>query len=275
MHLSSHYHNGSGKNKHPAKALFYAFKASEQGHPRAFSRLAELYHTGNGCGIDLERSFGYFVKSAELGYEGSMYNVASLYEAGKGVAKDLIKSFEWMKRSAAGDAEAMYLAGLAKKYQDGKGCERDFKKAVRLFERAEKKSRGKSDHAKFLCSLGGVYMWPGKSKEVDHAKAFRFISRAAEMGSIESQHLLAFLYLADEGVKQNFERSFYWMKRAAEGGHRVSMQNLANFYREGINGACEIDLREAAYWDERYGIASQLSDRSWEKGIAGLRIELD
>jgi TPR repeat protein len=273
MHLSSHYHNGSGKSKHPAKALFYALKASEQGHPRAFSRLGELYHTGKGCEVDLVRSFGYIVKSAELGDETSMFNLSALFRAGKGVEIDLLKSFEWMKKSAAGDAETLFLAGLANKYQYGTGCKKDFKKALRLFERAEKKSRGMPDHEEFLCSLGEVYMWPAETKEVDHSKAFRFISRSAEMGSAKSQNLLSFLYVADGGVKQNFERGFSWMKRATEGGHILSMLNLANFYRQGIKGVCEIDHREAAYWDERYGIANQLSDRSSEDGSAGLRIE--
>jgi TPR repeat protein len=68
-----------------------------------------------------------------------------------------------MKNSAVGDAEAMNLAGVAKKYQYGTGCERDFKKALRLFKRAENKSRGMLDHEEFLCSLGEVYMWPEKS----------------------------------------------------------------------------------------------------------------
>ncbi len=73
---------------------------------------------------------------------------------------------------------------------------------------------------------------PDMEEEVD--KSIEQFSKAAELGSIASQLILAGRYELGEGVPQSDEQAFKWYFQAARNGNSRAQNNLGWMYMTGI-----------------------------------------
>ena len=62
----------------------------------------------------------------------------------------------------------------------------------------------------------------------DKEKAFFWLLRAAEQGEAESQYNVAVMYAKGEGVKQNDSSAHEWMRKSAEQGYELAVNEMKN-----------------------------------------------
>lgn len=94
--------------------------------------------------------------------------------------------------------------------------------------------------------LGEMYL-DGIGVEVDHQKAFFWLSKAARAGDAEAQYLLGFMYENGLEVAVNIKRAVKWYTESALQGDILSQYNLAIIYKEG-KGEIVKDMSKAFKW---------------------------
>src|SRR6266481_492064 len=67
----------------------------------------------------------------------------------------------------------------------------------------------------------------------DYAKTLRLIRPLANDGDAAAQYNLGLLYMAGQGVPQDYSDAMIWFQRAAEQGHSVAKLYLGVMYAEG------------------------------------------
>lgn len=93
--------------------------------------------------------------------------------------------------------------------------------------------------------LGLSYLESGKTDE-----GVKLIRQAANQDQPAALYRLAKLYESGEGVSANAETARQLTDRAARGGNRIAMHDLALYYAEG-RGGVDIDMNKAAEWFEK------------------------
>lgn len=81
-------------------------------------------------------------------------------------------------------------------------------------------------------------------------KRFAVVSKAAGMNDLVSIYELSTLYLDGIGTAKNREKGLRWLRRAANRGHVLAMDNLAAAYLNGRLGLPK-DRRMADHWARR------------------------
>ena len=78
-------------------------------------------------------------------------------------------------------------------------------------------------------ALGRMYI-RGEGIPEDKAEAFKWFSRSAEQGNLDSQHELGNCYILGRGVSQNISKAYKWWSIAANRGYANSQYNLGRMY---------------------------------------------
>ena len=78
------------------------------------------------------------------------------------------------------------------------------------------------------------------------ASSLEEIIRQAENGSAEAQADLGWTYFSGKGVEKNYEKSFFWYKKAAEQGLARAQVNLGILYETGLG--VEKNTEQAKFW---------------------------
>jgi hypothetical protein len=94
--------------------------------------------------------------------------------------------------------------------------------------------------------LGQMHL-DGIGTEVNHQKAFFWLSKAANSGDVEAQYLLGFMYENGLKVTADIKRATKLYKKAASQGDILSQYSLAVIYKEG-KGEVKKDMKEAFKW---------------------------
>ena len=58
----------------------------------------------------------------------------------------------------------------------------------------------------------------------------RKLTWEAERGNATAQYDLSFAYLKGDGVKEDFDKAMYWLKKSANQGHSIAENDLAVIY---------------------------------------------
>jgi len=75
---------------------------------------------------------------------------------------------------------------------------------------------------------------------------FKACNLAAEKGEADAQKHLGSLYLAGEGVEQNYQQALHWFQQASAQGHAVATYNIGVLHDKGLG--LEKDYVEANKW---------------------------
>lgn len=205
-------------------------------------------------------AFAAFREAAQAGNVTAMNNMAACYDNGQGVPQNQAEAFRWTKAAAEEGYAASYYF-LARRYFSGNGTNVDLAQAKIWAERAVQSSPNFREKAQALLqSIQNKGANQGTGSRVDEAinlkKQGRFQEAAAinreeaEKGVPAAMHNLANCYESGEGVPQDREESFRWMKAAAEKGLIPSFYALAIKYFRGNGTEPDLDLAET--WLDKY-----------------------
>ena len=214
-----------------------------------------------------QSEFDEIFLKASGGDSNAQLALGSFYARGiKPAVADARLALEWLEKSAAqNNATAMNYLGVI--YGEGKIVPRDFKKAVYWREKAAENASAAEKYALATAFIYG-YMLPSDAK-----KAREWLEKAALDGNMDAANQLvsisrnagdkeavrrwnevksnAQLKLAAAGdVSAMFEvyrkyltgrggfyksvpKAIYWLRRAAESGHRTAAETLANMHLSG------------------------------------------
>ena len=104
----------------------------------------------------------------------------------------------------------------------------------------------------------------GIGTEQDYEKAFYWLKKAAEQGLAKAQNYLGVCYECGRGTDKDFSKALYWYQKAAEQGDSTAQWNLGIYYEQGTGS--EQDYSKALY---RYQKAAEQGD-STAQYILGL-----
>ena len=140
-----------------------------------------------------------------------------------------------------GNALTQYILGNG--YYNGKGVEKDQKKAAYWYEKAAEQGYAAAQN-----NLGFLY-YNGEGVEKNLEKAVHWYEKAAEQGYAAAQNNLANCFYRGEGLEKNLEEAVYWYEKAAEQGNVAAQNNLGNCYYQG-EGVGK-DWEKAVKWYEK------------------------
>lgn len=197
-------------------------KSADHGDMRAQYLLGHFYETGENMseGKSNERkAFKYYLKSANQGYSPAQNEVGECYYYGFGIAKDLDKAQEWYQKAATQD-NADAQCGLGKIYID-----KDYYvESVKYLQKA-------SDQDISIAAywLAVLYQYGSNGIEQNDDKAFRFYTKAADLGNSSAQNELADIYIE----KENYDKAFYLYKQSSKQNNKDALYSLGCLYSEG------------------------------------------
>lgn len=172
-------------------------------------RLADMYASGEGR--NHEQAAKLYRLAAEQGHEYAQRRLGQMYSAGAGVQQSYAEAAQWYKKAAIREPIARF--NLARLYQAGRGVPKDTEQAKFYYM-----ASGMADG---YFSLGQMYFL-GKDSPKDDVLAFKWHWRAAQLGQIDSQTFIGFLYRFGKGIKSNKIRSYMWYEIAALSGNRIA-----------------------------------------------------
>ena len=150
--------------------------------------------------------FHYFVLFS-LSFAGTYQEAVDAYKIGQyDIAAEI-----WLSLAEDGDPESQ--RELAFMYQQGKGIQQNYKKAVFWYTKAAEQG---NQSAQF--NLATMYRF-GKGVAVDSNLMLKWYSAAAIGGHEWAQMELGGVYRLGEGVEKNPAKSYFWLGLAAKKGN--------------------------------------------------------
>ncbi len=225
-------------------------EAVDLGYAAAYNNLAVMFQNGETAKAegnqiapqapDRKTARDLLQRGADLGDVLALYNLGLAYKNGDlGVNAELAseqttevtsaaKAYQYLSKAAeTGFVPAMIETALALK--DGRGIDRDTKRAIELLEIAS--SRGSWEA---MYQLGEIYRFGTETLATDESAALVWYARAAEAGDTRSQARLADMLTEGTGLPsaQREAAGRYW-RLAAAGGDEWAQMKLANLVRDG------------------------------------------
>jgi hypothetical protein len=175
LSVASHYANGAGVARDPAKASKYIRKAAEQGLARAQCLLGLNYASGDGVKIDKREAARWLRRAAEQGLAEAQFDLGLCYANGDGVGKNAVEAVEWYRRAAAqGLPDAMSELGNC--YLEGNGVPTDIPEGVKWTRTAAEQGWGPAQNIFGLCYS------KGRGVAKDYVQAYKWFNLAAAKG---------------------------------------------------------------------------------------------
>ncbi|MCX7082320.1 MAG: tetratricopeptide repeat protein [Methylococcales bacterium] len=166
-----------------------ALHAATLGNQEAEFDVGLMYLTGDGIAKDAPQALTWLLKAANHDVTDAQYNAALMYLTGDGIAADTEQAFVWMTKAALNNAvDAQYNLGLM--YDKAHEADKSFTwlaKAAAL------------DHQQAQYHLGRMYL-KGYGTEVNLVQALKWLSKAAEQGSLEAQAVIDFEFTDPDTV---------------------------------------------------------------------------
>lgn len=169
------------------------------------------------------------------------YLLARAYEKGAcGIAQDPARAMQTYRQAAEhGHMLAQYRLGEMN--FTGTAGATDFPEAKKWFLLAAEQGHGLSQLR--LAFLNAEAHFKGLT--VDYAEAEKWFLKAAEQDAGDARFRLGNFYHNYKNPPE-LEKAVYWLTRAAEGGHRVAMFDLARLLRKGEGAPA--DAGKALAW---------------------------
>lgn len=213
QYLLGEYYEANGKSEDDFRKAFELLSASASKNcaPAKFG-LGLLYEHGKGTDLNIEEAFRLYREAASSGYiPAQLWLGASLLAREDGSSNK--EGFSIIKKASdTGNSKAQVL--LASAYLEGKGVEKNPSEALSLLETVFRKNDDEKANAAY--SIGWIYM-EGKGVPVDYAKAFPWITSAANYGAYDAKDRLKTLLdkLPQIKIRRGSAIYFDWPKSNA------------------------------------------------------------
>ncbi len=173
---------------------------------------------------------------------GELNNLGRKYYNGRGVNKDYKKAFEYFSQAAQkGNLQAQYNLGII--YENGKGVKQDYQEAMKWYLKV-----AAQNYVKAQLNIAMIYK-NGKGVKQDYKEAIRWFLKAAEQNYAEAQYCLGKIYESGTDLKQDYKEAITWYLKAAEQNHSDAQYSLGLMYDNG-NGLRQ-DYQEAIKWYQK------------------------
>jgi len=140
---------------------------------------------------------------AEQGHLDAVYNLGVIYYTGQGVSRDYKEAVRWYQKSAArGHSRALYNLGLMS--VQGQGVSQDHQEAVRLFKKSAEYGYTPAKN-----NLGVMY-YNGEGVPQDYRVALRWFSKAAGEGDVDAPFHLSEMYRLGKGVIKDYGLAYMY-----------------------------------------------------------------
>lgn len=254
-------------------ALWWYFRAAEQGHSRALFKLGKLWSGSQpalalaqlqasaaqglaeaqfACGQaaareqppDYRAALAYYRQAAEQNFAPAVSAIGDLYAAGDGVPRDLPTARNWYRRAVGLDWPAAQMALAALDGVEEGRTPRNKKARRGSTERRRNESRWlkveERGDAQARFHLGQMYE-QGMGVEADVAHAQSLYRLAARQGHAEAQYALARLAQA-----QQDPQALDWYDKAARNGSAAAQCVLGTHLVEGVG--LGRDVLQGLHW---------------------------
>lgn len=125
---------------------------------------------------------------------------------------------------------------LATSYATGDGVEIDYKKALKLYKKAEKKSQG---FEKSLAQYNiGLMYYNGEGMKPNYKTAMKWFKKAVlneDPYNIWAADYIADMYATGKGVKEDKKEALNWYKKTADKGSAKGAYEAGMAYLKGID----------------------------------------
>lgn len=221
------------------KAAKWLHTAAEKGYAPAQKNLGEMYVEGMGVTKDPQKGIFWLKKAAAQNSAGAIYALGRIYQTGdKGIRNEEEAEKWWTAGADIGDHRSQYYLGLIKlkdgdipaavelfmqsaekKYPEalyalamlsieGKGIDRDEKKALTFLEKASLKGHSEASFS------AGMMRYTGRGCLQDYKAAFVLFSEGAELGHIGSLYMRGIMYLNGTGTEKNIKAAEKYLTAA-------------------------------------------------------------
>ncbi|GBB89765.1 hypothetical protein RclHR1_16560006 [Rhizophagus clarus] len=263
-----YYNNIVIKENNSVKAFELFLKAANNNYSIAQIYLAKCYYDGYGINCNKKIAFDWCKRAVNNGSIIGKFYLGYCYEFGIGIVNNEKESAYWYNEaSRCGNTTAkLYLANC---YRLGKGVDKDEIKAFKYYE-----TLAKQEISDAQLELGNCF-YNGIGTKVDKIQAKHWYEKAANKGNIIAKNVLKKYYNKKTGIetentkktkpyktlfyknlsqlglyyigkillKANYEKSFYYLRKAARDGCKYSQFNLGKCYQLGTG--VRKDTREA------------------------------
>ncbi len=149
-------------------------------------------------------------------------NLAYCYEEGKGTQQDYGKAIQLLAR-AANNGSDYALLNMGHYYMNGWGVKKDTLRALSLWDRA-------ADHGYDFANqdLANHYVYEG-----DFEKAAKYIGKSVALGNKDAMYKYAMFYMDGLGVKTDSVQGMEYLKKAADLGVAEAMTYIGDAYLTG------------------------------------------
>ena len=146
----------------------------------------------------------------------------SLCQAGP--SKDYAESLKWAEAAAAaGNAEGLYLLGLA--YEHGRGVETDMPKAVGYYKKGVDLG-----HPGAMCNYA-VCILNGHVADAEEKDAFGLTLCAAEHGFDQAMYNVARMYQFGSGVEDDMQKAIEWYEKYLQVHPDDELREKVDFFK--------------------------------------------
>lgn len=197
-----------------------AWQAAQNGDANAYYWLGCFYYQGEGTKQNYTEALKYFQKAANNGDAYSYAWIAKIYYYGNGCAQNYEEAFKWFLKAANAGQTVVY-GWLGSVYYEGKGCNKNYGEAIKWFKKA-----AENGDTRAYVGLGASYM-----QLKQYSEALPWLKKA-----VDNNESLAFFWLGIyySFVRQNYQESYKWMKKAAESDIHDAYGHLARMYLTGM-----------------------------------------
>jgi len=263
--LAYYYAIGYGVPADLAKANRLARRAAEHGMAGGLVEIGDAYAAGAiGGPPDIGRAMEYYYEASSYGESAASEKLnelekknvpqAGLYHAlgyvreanrAKWIAPTRVRENVRTVTALAGDnPRALVELGCA--HLDGEYAKMDYAFARDCLKRAMAEG---NIEAMFFLQKMRLRGWGEKAAP---AEALTEIHELARQGSLEAANYLGYLYYwapsEAPGLEKSREKAFFYVRKAAAGGHPFGLMNLAFCYENGIGTPVNYALAAKIYW---------------------------
>ncbi len=269
--LASHYANGTGVARDPAKSVKWLRKAADQGLARAQCLLGLSYANGEGVKPDKTEGARWLRRAADQGLAEAQFDLGMCYANGDGVPKNAAEATAWYRKAAdQGLPDAQCELGNC--YLEGNGIPKDIPEGVKWTRKAAEEGFGQAQNALGVCYLKGT----GVTK--DYVQAYKWLDLAAAKGDDRADDARVNLasaerFLTPEQVAeaQRLAHEFKPQKASAPGVSPSSATNAAPLRSSsGVGQAATANTASAPAAASRTGVVNiSAADDSYEIFVDG------
>lgn len=223
VHMGFAYLFGLGINSDSFLSTYWFRKAAEQNNSAGLYWLGECYENGVGVEKDESEALSYYRKSADLGFD--LAQVA--------MAKDALRNdkyeigLNWLRKAVNQDnSDAEILLGLC--YENGWGVSQSLWEAKKYYENA-----GTHGNSMGYFHIGRLYA-DENSSIYNLPSAFDWYMKAAKDDNAQAQGIVAYMYLAGNGVAENLSEGLRWLNIACENEDSWSLAVGGMLYYDGL-----------------------------------------